>query len=252
MGASAADRDPHLLRSQLEPWTTSALRRRIVGDFGGSVLPDDVGRPGVMEELLRLYALEPPRAVLRTEGVRVDESILARVKEELKKWSESFSGGNKERESVNAEHYMILTSPIVYEAGSKKAGREAGKLAANRAIWDVAMDALRSVDAEFARECTAVAVTHNFRGSPHIDRQNVGPFCGLSVGPKEGTGGIMVEASARVTVEVDTVGRLGRVDGRYPHWVADYDAPDRWSLIYYRTLGEGEEVGSAVFSDLRE
>jgi len=146
---------------------------------------------------------------------------------------------------------MILTSPIVFEAGSKKASKAMGKLVANRSLWDVAMEAVTSVDKEFAGKCTAVAVTHNFKGSPHIDKQNVGPFYGLSIGPLAGTGGVMVEASARVTVEVDTVGRMGKVDGRYPHWVADYEG-DRWSLIFYRTLGEGEEVGSAIFDDFNE
>jgi hypothetical protein len=34
IGASAATRDPNLLRSQLEPWGTVNLRRRLVRDFG--------------------------------------------------------------------------------------------------------------------------------------------------------------------------------------------------------------------------
>ena len=34
VGSSAADRDPTLLRSQLEPWGTLNLRRRLVQDFG--------------------------------------------------------------------------------------------------------------------------------------------------------------------------------------------------------------------------
>ena len=105
------------------------------------------------------------------------------------------------------------------------------------------------MDAQFGACVTAVAVTHNFSGSPHIDRQNVGPFYGLSVGPtKEGTGGIMVEASARVVCHVDTLGRMGMVDGRYPHWVGAYEG-DRWSLIFYRTLGEACGVGPAVFDE---
>lgn len=56
-----------------------------------------------------------------------------------------------------------------------------------------------SVDPEFARKYTALAVTHGFQGSPHIDKQNIGPFYGLALGDfEEGTGGIMVECSARV------------------------------------------------------
>ena len=251
VGACAADRDPKLLRSQIEPWPTSALRRRIACDFGGDVLPESVGRPEVMEELLRFYSREQPRALLRAKGTRLEPAVLAAAEAALLQWSASFQRGNLERTSVNAEHYMILTSPVVFEhcPGSKKASQAASKLRAHRPLWDAAMSALSSVDADFARRCTAVACTHNFKGSPHIDKQNVGPFYGLSVGPEPGTGGIVVEASARVTVEVDTVGRLGKVDGRYPHWVAPYEG-ERWSLIFYRTLGRGEEVGPAVLSEL--
>jgi hypothetical protein len=202
-----------------------------------------------MSELLRLYSLEQPRALLHASGTPLEPGVLAAASAALHEWSASFQQGNLERTSVNAEHYMILTSPIVFAPGSKKASQAASKLSAHRPLWDAAMSALSSVDADFAGRCTAVAVTHNFRGSPHIDKQNVGPFYGLSVGPPPGTGGIMVEASARVVVEVDTVGRLGKVDGRYPHWVAPYEG-ERWSLIFYRTLGDGEEVGPAVLSEL--
>ena len=47
----------------------------------------------------------------------------------------------------------------------------------------------------------------------------------------------MVECSARVVAHVNTKNRLGRVDGRYPHWVAPYDErKDRYSLIFYLTM----------------
>ena len=56
-----------------------------------------------------------------------------------------------------------------------------------------------AVDPVFAQQYTALAVTHGFHGSPHIDKQNVGPFYGLALGNfDEGTGGIQVECSARV------------------------------------------------------
>jgi len=61
----------------------------------------------------------------------------------------------------------------------------------------------------------ALAVTHNFIGSPHIDKQNKGPFYGLSMGNfRDGQGGIRVECSARVVGEMNTKNRLGKVDGR--------------------------------------
>lgn len=59
--------------------------------------------------------------------------------------------------------------------------------------------AMISVDPLFAQKYTALAVTHGFHGSPHIDKQNFGPFYGLALGDfEEGTGGIRVECSARV------------------------------------------------------
>ena len=64
----------------------------------------------------------------------------------------------------------------------------------------------------------------------------------------DGEGGLRVEASARVVVEVDTHGRLGKVDGRFPHWVAPYSSGDRYSVIYYVTAGKVDELGPAVFS----
>jgi len=46
---------------------------------------------------------------------------------------------------------------------------------------------------------------------------------------------------------VQTKNRLGKIDGRYPHWVSEYKG-ERWSLVFYRTEGGGEEVGPAIFS----
>ena len=141
-----------------------------------------------------------------------------------------------------------------------------------------------SVDFAFARSVSAIAVTHNFVGSPHIDKQNTGPFYACSFGDfNEGTGGgkkeklggesralfsrtchkkniylqhvfltpsstVSVECSARVVGKVETKNRLGKIDGRYPHWVSPYDG-ERWSLVFYRTEeGNGQEVGPAIFN----
>jgi hypothetical protein len=44
--------------------------------------------------------------------------------------------------------------------------------------------------------------------------------------------------------------RLGKVDGRYPHWVSNYnvDEEERFSLIYYDTLSSYQTPGPAIFS----
>ncbi|KAK1735704.1 hypothetical protein QTG54_013410 [Skeletonema marinoi] len=269
VGESPAVRDATLLRSQLEPWSTMALRRRLVADFGEkrtndgrSWADDDVSRGQVMNQLLRLYQEEASkegkchdgngRAVVNVSGTLVEESIRKRVLHSLREFwtSKSSSTGNRERPSIAAENYMILCSPTMFDATSQNAAKAAIKLKKYEALWNLAHEAINSVDPFFASQYTAVAVTHNFEGSPHIDKQNLCPFYGFAVGDYEdGTGGIMVECSARVVAKVNTKNRMARVDGRYPHWVGPYDSKrDRYSLIYYRTDGEVEPIGPAVFT----
>jgi hypothetical protein len=192
--------------------------------------------------------------VVNVSGTLVDESIRERVVNALREFwtnqSSSFTG-NRERPSISAEHYMILCSPTMFDATSQNAAKAAIKLKKHEALWNLAHEAIYSVDPIFASQYTAVAVTHNFEGSPHIDKQNTGPFYGFAVGDYEdGTGGIMVECSARVIAKVNTKNRMAKVDGRYPHWVGPYDSTrgDRYSLIYYRTDGDIEPIGPAVFT----
>ena len=74
-------------------------------------------------------------------------------------------------------------------------------------------------DLQYSKEFTSNAFTRNFQGSPHIDTQNIAPFYGLSMGDFTG-GALCVEYSPREVAHVDTHGKLAKVDGRYPHWVA--------------------------------
>jgi len=269
VGASPAVRDAKLLRSQLEPWSTMALRRRLVADFGEELTGDgrswadaDVLRGHVMDRLLSVYQEEANkkdiqicaddnngRAVVHASGVLVEESIRDRVLHELKKLWATSPTGSRERPSICAENYMILCSPSMLESKSQKAAKAAMKLKNYQALWDLAFEAMNSVDPVFASQYTAVAVTHNFVGSPHIDKQNTGPFYGFAVGDfEEGTGNIMVECSCRVVAAVNTKNRMAKVDGRFPHWVGGYGSEvDRYSLIYYRTEGEVDPIGPAVF-----
>ena len=134
------------------------------------------------------------------------------------------------------------------KADSPKAKLEAAKLERHRRVWEAACAAIRELDPQFADTFTALAVTKNFEGSPHIDTLNVGPFYAVSVGDfSEGGGAICVECSATVVAEVDTRGRLAKVDGRFPHWVTPYEG-ERYSLIYYQTSGEVTPQTTAVFA----
>jgi len=53
----------------------------------------------------------------------------------------------------------------------------------------------------------------------------------FSSGEFQGGGSIAVECSPFQVAHVDTKGRFGKVDGRWPHWVTEYEGT-RYSLIY--------------------
>ena len=142
---------------------------------------------------------------------------------------------------------------MLYNMGIKKQIKAYQKFEQHANIWNLAMEALRAVDSHFAARVTGLALTHNFIGSPHIDKQDIGAFYGLSLGNFTG-GGIQVECSARIVCEINTKNRLGKVDGRYPHWVAPYVAEElnaecnRYSLIYYKTTGVIDSKSGAIFA----
>jgi hypothetical protein len=109
---------------------------------------------------------------------------------------------------------------------------------------------LMQVDEEYALQYTALAVTLNFVGSPHIDTQNIGPFYGMALGDfSPGGGALCVEYDPFTVAHVDTRARLGKVDGRYPHWVAPYTG-NRYSLIFYNTEGVVVPQRQACYSEL--
>ena len=271
VGESPGQRDPELLRSQLEPYTTLQLRKRLIETFGhlpynnyASAPPES--RAVVMASLLQEYETEfkksssrqsthHTRTVLRSLGVPVPPTIMKRVRSELEAWSDRFD--RQERPMIAASKYMILRSPTEVEEkitrlGSRRAQASKKKFRQNASLWTAAKRAMVFVDPVFAESFTGLAVTRNFRGSPHIDTTNTGPFYGLSTGTfEDGTGGIRVELDPMTVCEVNTKDRLGRVDGRYPHWVGPYDPnKTRYSLIYYLTEGVVRPKTTAVFMDV--
>ena len=291
VGASPAVRDAEQLRAQLEPWGTLTLRRRLVNTFScPPTNPEKVLRAQVVQTLLQCYAQEGMmqqddgkgcREIIHVEGVPImDGALLNEILCELKQWVDTKRSVKQERPSVRAQNYMILRSPKEFEAklvasasggvgavggvgaaggatkvgkrGSRKALLAKHKWEQHQVLWELATRAMNLVDVEFAETFTALAVTHNFVGSPHIDKQNIGPFYGMSLGNfQDGEGGICVEYDPLRIVQVNTKGRMGKVDGRFPHWVAPYNLSqdkgiDRYSLVYYQTEGEPTELREAV------
>jgi hypothetical protein len=286
VGTSPAERDATLLRSQLEPWSTGILRLRLASEFGEEHRAMDLlPRGQVMDLLLKHYeardttdesaqsdaqssstsTLLRKRKMVRVLGTPVDPALCDELLAELRAWSLRHTVNN--RPSIHASSYMILRSPSEFEQNTtgvleedgtprltKKAHIAAKKLQEQQSLWDLAQRAIQSIDPDYAQSFSALAITKSFTGSPHIDKQNKRPFYGLSLGDfDDGTGGVCVEADAFTVVHVNTKSRLGKVDGRYPHWVAPYDSnKERYSLIFYSTshLQEYCQPGPAHFGEV--
>jgi hypothetical protein len=204
---------------------------------------------------------------VRVLGTPVDPTVCDQLLDQLRAWSEKHKVNS--RPSICAASYMILRSPLEFETTmSKKARIAANKLREYQGLWDLAQHALARVDPTFAASFSALAVTKGFCGSPHIDKQNTGPFYGLALGNfDDGTGGVCVEVDAFTVAHVNTKGRLAKVDGRYPHWVAPYTYNNhdkdgggglskqdryRYSLIYYSTGQVYCQPGPAHFGEVVE
>lgn len=244
---SACDLDATLLRSQLEPLSTPQLRKRLEQSFGVTLTDDDgtFGREYIMSTILSCYEKHGPRQICKVQGIPASSQRISSLLLELNAipWPTT----TRERPKIRAEYYMILQKPGSGISDSVKTKKETAKLTRYQSLFDEAVAALTEIDPKFAQRFTALAVTKNFVGSPHIDTLNVGPFYGLSLGEfTPGGGCIAVECSPFVVAEVNTHGRFGKVDGRFPHWVTPYEGT-RYSLIYYVTSGTVEPQTTAIF-----
>jgi hypothetical protein len=120
---------------------------------------------------------------------------------------------------------------------------------------------------------SAVAVTKNFVGSPHVDHLDVSYQYAVSLGCFQG-GRLCVEEVAKdkwTTHRINTKDRVARMDGRFVHWVEPFHttsssspaaatassddvdtkdrslAGDRYSLIFYTsTEDQARPVEGAV------
>jgi len=244
----AGDRDATLLRSQLEPWSTPTLRRRLAVEFGINTEPEHADREAVFELLLEAYAARGPRSVRRLCGIAPPtpaRPLLAALLNELRHTTFP-QGAQRERQTVQAEGYIILQRPAESHNGSQKARLAAAKLKQHARAWELAHALLKSVDPDYAELYSAIAMTKQFVGSPHIDTENIGPFYGLALGNFDG-GQICVESTPFEVVEMDTHNRIGKIDGRFPHWVAPHTG-ERYSVIYYQTAGTVMPKSAAAFS----
>ena len=248
---SPASRDATELRSQLEAWNTPHLKRRLENDFGyDPALVATMKNSEVLDTIIDKHRKggEFARRTIRVNGTPVRPELLADILVEMEAWSELHQ--HNDRPSIRASSYTILRSPADFsDLGAKAATIAERKIKQHAKVWELALQAITEVDPVYAQKFTALALTKNFIGSPHIDRQNTGPFYGMSLGTfPEGQGGVCVENGAFEVAHVNTRNRLGKVDGRFPHWVAPYDEScDRYSLIYYQTDGAHQPRTTAYF-----
>ena len=95
--------------------------------------------------------------------------------------------------------------------------------------------------ADPAFEYDRLAVTVNFTGSPHVDKEDVTFQYALSLGDfaESGGGELVVESeSGDERWVVETRNRVARVDGRFAHWVRGYDTAPRGDGV------RGDEPGT--------
>ena len=179
---SACDRDATLLQSQLEPLSTPQLVKRLERSFGVS-LDKETGkaynRDFVMTTLLECYGKYGQREIRKEKGIPVPEHRLDELLQELN--AVNWPHTTRERPKIRAEHYMILQKPGSGVEESARTKKETAKLIKYKKLFDIAYHLIAEVDPVFAERFTALAITHNFVGSPHIDTLNVGPFYGLSL-----------------------------------------------------------------------
>ena len=255
----AATRDARTLEAQLQPWSTPQLRRRLSDEFSVQTDPE-APRSVIMALLLTAYLREGlfvERRIRRVRPVRpINEATASALLAEIRRTQElvnSTPGSRRERPRVDAELYITFHAPNTvfraadgsYNAESTKAKLATQKRQKHQKLWDLAVQALTEADASYAATFTSLAVTGNFRGSPHIDTENVAPFYALALGEFTGGGRIAVESDVREVTHVDTRHGFAKVDGRFPHWVTPYDG-ERFSLIYYTTEGASVPVAGAV------
>mmetsp|Transcript_64925 Transcript_64925/g.128345 ORF Transcript_64925/g.128345 Transcript_64925/m.128345 type:complete len:183 (-) Transcript_64925:265-813(-) len=172
-----------------------------------------------------------PRAERQLRGILIVPHMANELLSALRsiRWPASSA-----RPGVSADDYLVLSTRRSAESlGARHPHYELRRLCDELIAWHHVSSGLARLGLpRFAH--TAIAVTRNFVGSPHIDHFDVGPQLALSLGNFEGGELCVEEASHNAIAVVDTHSRLAEVDGRRVHWVRAFRG-ERFSLIFYRT-----------------
>ena len=139
------------------------------------------------------------------------------------------------RHRVESERYLVVTADIKGGVG--------GAVDPYHSLKTAAADVMSWADPDFIYD--HLAITRNFVGSPHVDREDTSYQYAVALGDYGAGGELVVESDdGKTRWVVDTRGKIGRVDGRYVHWVRGYDRSGsrlggeegggtRYSVIYY-------------------
>jgi len=190
-------------------------------------------RTELLDALCAAYGarvVHQPRVVVDDVGIPLPDDVVATLLEAVRMmcWKENVRPG------VDASGYVILKRPT----GSPGSWHPQDPRTVRRRVWDLSESLLRNVSQKASDfHFTAIAVSRNFRGSPHIDKNDISVQYALSLGEFDERGGkLCVEESPLQVRAFNTRGRIVCFDGRFPHWVSGYDG-ERYSVIFYRSAG---------------
>lgn len=141
-----------------------------------------------------------------------------------------------QRKGVQSGHYLTLRQSACQAAGTAQA-----------TLWNLCRTLLYSVVTEqqpphavAGVNYTALAITANFRGSPHMDAHDTTVQYVVAVGDFTG-GELCVDDddddndNTTTVTQINVHNRLGRLEGRRVHWVTGWQGLCRYSVVYYST-----------------
>ena len=232
-------RDPPLIET-LKPLPTAELRRRCAALEEGTQAQSSSGtRQDLLEALVAAYERRP-RAERRCRGKPLPPQLAAELTAELQRlqWPKKSA-----RPGLDSERYLVLPN----RRGVQACGTRHPHFQL-RQLCDAAV-----AFASPAFEHTAIAVTKNFVGSPHIDAfdrseqlaTSLGDVSGGELCVDEDPSGIDGSSSSggggeprHSVAVVETLNCVASLDGRHVHWVRSFNGGDRFSIIWYNTESE--------------
>ena len=119
-------------------------------------------------------------------------------------------------------------------------------------VWNLAEDLIHKVIP--GAIYNALAITKDFRGSPHVDNHDKTYQHVIAFGAFEG-GYLCTEADedGKAVLAVDVNCKFGRFDGRAVHWVSGWTG-ERYSIVYYSSSDDDwtERVPQSVHTQWME